>query len=122
MHYGKSPKIPADSARQRQIQRIVADVITLLPLLRAGQPNPQFDGKSWRQWSADRLRDRAAAFCPPGRDPHIPRPRPSLRRYPPGHRARLPTRPRRRNLPRRLNATVPAPATTGAPLHINRSR
>nr|WP_241772469.1 hypothetical protein [Edwardsiella ictaluri] len=45
-------KSPADSARQRQIQRIVADVIALLPLLRAGQPNPQFDGKSWRQWSA----------------------------------------------------------------------
>ncbi|ELV7529477.1 hypothetical protein QMU90_003427 [Edwardsiella ictaluri] len=61
-------KSPADSARQRQIQRIVADVIALLPLLRAGQPNPQFDGKSWRQWSADHLRDRAAAFCP--RQPH----------------------------------------------------
>lgn len=60
----KCKETPADNARQRQIQRLVADVIALLPLLRAGQPNPQFDGKSWRQWSADRLRDRAAAFYP----------------------------------------------------------
>ena len=61
----KRKERPADNARQQQIQRLVAEVIALLPLLRAGQPNPQFDGKSWRQWSADRLRDRTAAFYPP---------------------------------------------------------
>ncbi|ELM3722637.1 hypothetical protein RYR28_001381 [Edwardsiella piscicida] len=86
-------KSPVDSARQRQIQRIVADVIALLPLLRTGQPNPQFDGKSWRQWSADRLRDRTAAFYPrqPRRQTRQPiPPRPSAEaRYeptPPLHR------------------------------------
>lgn len=116
-------KSPADSARQRQIQRIVADVITLLPLLRAGQPNPQFDGKSWRQWSADRLRDRAAAFCPPRpRSPHStaapqpaplsPRtPRPSTDAAPAAQFTAATERDRARPGHHR-----------GSPFHINRSR
>ena len=57
--------LPDKTRLEEEKKAIVAGVMALLPKLRAGEPNPQFNGKSRTEWSIDFRRNRGASFNPP---------------------------------------------------------
>jgi hypothetical protein len=57
--------LPDKTRLEEEKKAIVAGVMALLPKLREGEKNPQFNGKSRVEWSVDFRRNRGASFNPP---------------------------------------------------------